>query len=126
MAPTKETALEAYKTFINTFEAKYPKACQCLSKDKDVLFTFYDFPAAHWQHIRSTNPIESTFATVRHRTRQTKGCGSRMATLTMVFKLSSEAEKGWRKLRGHELVEKVLRGVRFINGEMEKSIDVVA
>lgn len=126
MAPTKQKALEAYKTFIDTFEAKYPKACQCLEKDKEALFAFYDFPASHWQHIRTTNPIESTFATIRHRTRQTKGCGSRMATLTMVFKLLSEAERGWRKLRGHELVEKVLNGVKFINGQMEKNVEVVA
>ena len=74
-------------------EAKYPKACERLSKDKDALFTFYDFPAHHWRHLRTTNPIESTFGTVRHRTRQTKGCGSRKATLMMVYKLASEAEK---------------------------------
>ena len=91
--PVFQDHLKAYDQFIQLYEAKYPKACVCLKKDKERLFTFYDFPAMHWQHIRTTNPIESTFATVRHRTRQTKGCGSRLATLTMVFKLATSAEK---------------------------------
>jgi len=116
MAPTKEEGLKAFNAFIKLYEAKYPKACECLKKDKDRLFTFYDFPAEHWQHIRTTNPIESTFATVRHRTRQTKGCGSRIATLTMVFKLALSAQKHWRKLRGHQLMSKVVKGVRFKDG----------
>ena len=103
MSPRKIDGLKAYETFLGTYEAKYPKACQCLKKDKEQLFTFYDFPGMHWQHIRTTNPIESTFATIRHRTRQTKGCGSRKATLAMVYKLAKEAEKQWRKLRGYEL-----------------------
>ncbi len=101
------------------YEEKYPKACACLRKDKEVLFTFYDFPAAHWKHLRTTNPIESTFATVRHRTRQTKGCGSRQTTLMMVYKLAREAEKRWRRLNGHQLIVKVLRGVRFVDGEAQ-------
>ena len=116
MAPTKADALGAYAEFLALYGAKYPKACQCLTKDEDVLFTFYDFPAEHWRHIRTTNPIESTFATVRHRSRQTKGCGSRAATLGMVFNLAREAEKSWRKLNGYELIEKVIRGVRFADG----------
>ena len=116
MAPTKAGALEAYGEFLALYGAKYPKACQCLQKDEDVLFTFYDFPAEHWRHIRTTNPIESTFATVRHRSRQTKGCGSRAATLAMIFKLAREAERSWRKLNGYELVAKVIRGVRFEDG----------
>jgi putative transposase len=120
MASTKESAFKAFDAFQGLYEAKYPKACECLRKDKDVLFTFYDFPAAHWQHIRTTNPIESTFATVRHRTRQTKGCGSRLATLTMVFKLAKSAEKHWRKLRGYQLIEQVIKGVRFKDGEEAK------
>ena len=120
MAPTKATALEAYGEFLALYGAKYPKACRCLEKDRDVLFTFYDFPAEHWRHIRTTNPIESTFATVRHRSRQTKGCGSRSATLAMVFKLSREAEKSWRKLNGYELIDKVIRGVRFQDGVEKK------
>ena len=98
MAETKAQAMAAYDEFINLYQAKYPAACACLEKDKNVLFTFYDFPAEHWIHLRTTNPIESTFATVRHRTRQTKGCGSRTATLMMVFKLATEAEKHWRRL----------------------------
>jgi transposase-like protein len=116
MAESKKDALEAFDEFMALYEAKYPKACECLKKDKDVLFTFYDFPAEHWVHIRTTNPIESTFATVRHRSRQTKGCGSRTATLTMVFKLAREAEKRWRKINGYELIDKVIRGVVFKDG----------
>lgn len=81
------------------------------------MFNFYDFPAEHWQHIRTTNPIESTFATVRHRNRQTKGCGSRMATLTMIYKLGTMAEKGWRRLEGSKLLSKIVAGVRFKDGE---------
>ncbi len=116
LSSTKKEALEAYDDFLALFEDKYPKACQCLRKDKAVLFTFYDFPAAHWQHLRTTNPIESTFATVRHRTRQTKGCGSRTATLSLVYKLGREAEKKWRRLRGYHLVIKVMNGIPFENG----------
>jgi putative transposase len=121
MAATKEEALHAYDEFLYLYEAKFPKACECLKKDKDVLFTFYDFPAEHWIHLRTTNPIESTFATVRHRTRRTKGCGSRTATLMMVFKLAREAEKHWRKLNRHELVLKVVQGVQFVDGIMKEA-----
>lgn len=117
IAPTKEKGLQAFNRFMSLYEAKYPKACECLQKDKDKLFTFYEFPAMHWQHIRTTNPIESTFATVRHRTNQTKGCGSRQATLSMVFQLAKEAEKRWKKLKGHELIQKVISGVIFKDGE---------
>ena len=116
MASTKKAALEAYDQFMALYQAKYPKACACLAKDKEVLFTFYDFPAEHWIHIRTTNPIESTFGTVRHRTRQTKGPGCRTAGLTMVFKLAREAEKHWRRINAHHLVPKVMRGVTFENG----------
>ncbi len=110
MAETKKAALEAYDEFFTLYEAKYPKACACLKKDKETLLTFYDFPAEHWRHIRTTNPIESTFATVRHRTRQTKGCGSRKATLSMVYKLGLEAEKGWRRLNGYRQLDKLVSG----------------
>lgn len=120
LASTKEEALEAYEAFFELYEAKYPKPCACLAKDKDVLFTFYDFPAEHWRHIRSTNPIESTFATVRHRTRQTKGCGSRKATLSMVFKLSREAEKRWRRINGHQRLAQVIQGIRFVDREAKQ------
>jgi len=120
-SPTKKDALEAYDDFLALFEDKFPKACNCLRKDKAVLFTFYDFPAAHWQHLRTTNPIESTFATVRHRTRQTKGCGSRTATLSLVYKLGREAEKKWRRLRGYHLVIKVMNGTQFKDGVETKT-----
>ena len=115
-AATKEEALKVYGDFLKLYAAKCPKACACLEKDKEGLFTFYDFPAEHWIHLRTTNPIESTFATVRHRHRQTKGNGSRTATLTMVHKLAMEAERHWRKLNGYELIAKLVRGVRFQDG----------
>ena len=126
MAPTKEVGLTTFAEFIKLYEAKYPKACACLQRDKEQLFTFYDFPAEHWVHIRTTNPIESTFATVRHRTRQTKGCGSRVATMSMVFKLVTSAQRGWRKLRGYKLIDKVIRGVKFRNGEEVAAQEKVA
>ena len=121
MADTKEDALSTYGRFFELYEAKFPKACASLRKDEDVLFTFYDFPADHWIHIRTTNPIESTFATVRHRSKRTKGCGSRTATLTMVFKLTEVAEKHWRRLNKPKLVLKVIEGVKFVDGVMEEA-----
>jgi transposase-like protein len=120
MSPTKEKGLKAMNRFISLYEAKYPKACECLKKDEKQLFSFYDYPAEHWQHIRTTNPIESTFATIRHRSRQTKGCGSRKATLAMVFKLSMSAETHWRKLKGSKLIIKLLQGTLFKDGEEVK------
>lgn len=119
MAETRKEANGALDLFITTFEAKYPKAVECLIKDRDVLLRFYDFPAEHWVHLRTTNPIESTFATVRLRTKRTKGCGSRTACLTMVFKLTQCAEKRWRRLNGKELIPEVIRGVKFIDGVKE-------
>ena len=116
LSPGRAKALKAYEEFLRLYGAKYPKACECLSKDKDVLFTFYDFPAEHWGHLRTTNPIESTFAAVRHRTRQTKGCGSRQATLSMVFQLVRVAEKKWRRLNGSQLLARVIEGVKFVDG----------
>ena len=120
-APTKEKALAAYDHFVNSWEEKYPKAVECLRQDKVELFAFYDFPAAHWIHIRTTNPIESTYATVRLRTKKTKGCGSRQATLTMVFKLALEAEKTWRRLTGHKQIALVMAGRRFVDGELQQA-----
>ena len=117
LAPTRKAALAAYDQFISSYQAKYPKATECLEKDKEWLFSFYNFPAQHWPHLRTTNPIESTFATVRLRTHRTKGCGSRIATLTMVFKLCIEAQKHWRRLNGSELIPKVVTGVKFVDGE---------
>ena len=111
MADTEEKAQNAYKHFISVYEAKYPKATECLKKDQDDLFQFYSFPGIHWIHIRTTNPIESTFATVRLRTKRTKGCGSRIATLTMAWKLCCEAEKTWKKMKGYKLIPKVIQGV---------------
>ena len=120
-APTKAKALAAYEHFVTSWEEKYPKAVECLRQDKEELFAFYDFPAAHWVHIRTTNPIESTYATVRLRTKKTKGCGSRTATLTMVFKLALEAEKTWKRLRGHRKIELVMQGRRFVDGELQEA-----
>ena len=94
---------------------------ECLTKDRDVLLTFYDFPAEHWAHLRTTNPIESTFATVRLRTDKTKGCGSRMACLTMVFKLTQSAEKHWRALNGSALLSDVIARIPFVDGVKEEA-----
>jgi len=121
LAPTKESALKAFEAFLALYELKYPKACECLRKDKDELLTFYDFPAAHWPHLRTSNPIESTFATVRLRTERTKGCGSRTATLTMVWQLARAAQKGWRRLNGSAFLVKVIEGVIFVDGEEKKA-----
>jgi transposase-like protein len=116
MAETKAEANQAFDLFVETYQAKYPKATECLAKDRDVLLTFYDFPAEHWVHIRTTNPIESTFATVRLRSAKTKGCGSRIACLTMVFKLTQSAEASWRSLNGSNLLPDVIQGTRFVDG----------
>lgn len=119
MAETRVAADNAFDLFVETFRAKYPKAVDCLKKDRDQLLTFYQFPADHWMHIRTTNPIESTFATVRLRTAKTKGSGSRTACLMMVFKLTQSAEKNWRALNGSESIPDVIAGVRFVDGEKE-------
>lgn len=126
LSPTREQALVAYNSFFFVYEKKFPQACECLKKDKETLFAFYDFPAEHWIHLRSTNPIESTFATVRHRTTKTKGCGTRLATLTMVFKLAKEAEKTWKKIKGYAIIPRVLKGARFIDGEPVEEAEQVA
>jgi len=116
MAATREEAYEAFDRFLNRFSAKYPKAAECLEKDKEELLAFYDFPAQHWVHIRTTNPIESTFATVRLRTAKTRSCVSRQTILSMVFKLVQSAEKRWRRLRGYRQLSAVLQGIKFVNG----------
>jgi transposase-like protein len=116
MADTHEHANQAFDLFLETYEAKYPKACECLQKDRDELLTFYDFPAEHWKHLRTTNPIESTFATVRLRTKKTKGSGSRVACLTMVYKLMQSAQKKWRLLNGSDILTDVIQGIKFIDG----------
>lgn len=117
MSPTREDAHTAFDEFIELYQAKYPAAVECLKKDRDVLLAFYDFPAEHWMHLRTTNPIESTFATVRLRHRRTKGNGSRIACLAMVFKLCESAARTWRALNGAKLLPDVIAGVKFINGE---------
>lgn len=116
MAESRVEANRAFDLFVNTYEAKYTKATECLSKDRGELLAFYDFPAEHWLHIRTTNPIESTFATVRLRHRKTKGSGSRIACLTMVFKLMQSAEKKWRLLNGAAFLPDVILGIRFLDG----------
>jgi putative transposase len=116
MAATRDEAIKAFDSFVETYEAKYPKATQCLAKDRDELLAFYDFPAEHWQHLRTTNPIESTFATVRLRHRRTKGSGTRVACLSMVFKLSQAAQQHWRRLNGSALVRDIINGVTFKDG----------
>lgn len=116
MASTRKAAGEAFDLFLKTFSGKYPAATACLDKDRDALLAFYDFPAEHWIHLRTSNPIESTFASVRLRTAKTKGCGSRMACLSMVFKLTLSAQKRWRALNGSKLLADVITGVVFEDG----------
>jgi len=116
MAATREEARRAFDGFLRTYRDKYPKATECLEKDRNELLAFYDFPAAHWQHIRTTNPIESTFATVRLRTRKTRGCVSRQTILALVFQLGQSAQKRWRRLRGFKHLADVMDGVKFENG----------
>lgn len=125
-AEGRAAAEQAVDHFLLSYEAKYPKATECLRKDRDVLLTFYDFPAEHWQHIRTTNPIESTFSTVRLRTNKTRGCVSRAGMLTMVFKLTKTAEQKWRKLKGHERLAQVVKGVKFKDGLQEEAHKVAA
>ena len=116
MAPTRPDAVKAFDFFLEAYSAKYPKAADCLEKDRDELLAFYDFPAEHWQHIRTTNPVESTFATVRLRTDKIRGCGSRDTILSMVFKLCQAAEKKWRRLNGSQFIADVISGIEFKDG----------
>ena len=116
MAETKADAEAAFDFFVEAYGAKYDKAVECLTRDRDRLLTFYDFPAEHWKHIRSTNPIESTFATVRLRTAKTKSCLSRKTALAMVFKLMLSARKKWRRLDGSDHLAQVIQGVTFKDG----------
>ena len=116
MAETKRDALVAFDAFLETWGVKYDKAVACLTKDRDALLAFYDFPAEHWKHLRTTNPIESSFATVRHRTARSEGCLSNKTALAMIFKLAEGAEKSWRRLDGHNQLPKVILGVKFSDG----------
>jgi putative transposase len=121
MAETKAAAELAFDAFIESYALKYAKAADCLNQDRDALLAFYDFPAEHWKHLRTTNPIESTFATVRHRTIRSKGCLSNRTALAMVFKLLEGAQKSWRRLDGHNQLPKLVLGVTFNDG-----IEVIA
>jgi putative transposase len=116
MAPDRQRAEMAFDLFIATYEAKYPKAAECLAQDREELLAFYDFPAEHWGHIRTTNPIESTFATVRLRTNKTRGCLSRTTMLAMVFKLWQSAAKRWHRLRAAHYLPEVMNGMAFKDG----------
>lgn len=122
MAEDREAANQAFDLFLQTYSAKYPKATACLEKDRSELLAFYDFPAEHWVHLRTTNPIESTFGTVRLRTTKTRNCLTRRTMLAMVFKLCQAAQANWRRLQGYKLVADVLRDVRFIDGVREDRI----
>jgi putative transposase len=116
MAGTKKDALVAFDAFVEIYDIKYEKAVECLTKDRDALLAFYDFPAEHWKHLRTSNPVESTFATVRHRTVRSKGCLSNETALAMIFKLAQAAEKHWRRLDGQNQLPKVILGVCFTDG----------
>lgn len=116
-AATRDEAESAFEKFERMYEPKYPKAVRCLQKDRDELMAFYDFPAQHWQSLRTTNPIESTFGTIRHRTKRSKGCLSRDGMLHMIYKLGECAEKNWRKQRGFNYLAKVVQGIKFRDGE---------
>ncbi len=120
-AETKADAETALDHFLEKYDAKYQKACDCLRKDRDQLLAFYDFPAEHWAHLRTTNPIESTFATIRLRHRKTKGNGTRRASLAMMFKLAQSASKKWRRLRSHEKITLVIEGRSFQDGIVQES-----
>jgi transposase-like protein len=122
MADGKEEAEQNFDAFIQTYEAKYPKAVECLRKDRDALLSFYDFPAEHWRHIRTTNPIESTFATVRLRTAKVRSCFSSITVLSMAFQLCRCAQKRWIKLHHPERLAEVIKGVKFVDGIIEKRI----
>src|SRR3954468_10773610 len=111
MAETSKDAQAAFDAFIAAYQLKYDKAAACLAKDRHALLAFYDFPAEHWKHLRTSNPIESTFATVRHRTIRAKGCLSNKTALAMVFKLVDAAQKSWRRLDGHNQLPKLIQGV---------------
>jgi putative transposase len=115
-APTRAAAEAAIEVFADKYGAKYEKAVSCLTKDREALLAFFDFPAEHWDHLRTSNPIESVFATVRHRTVRTKGALSAKTAKLMVFKLVNAAAKTWRRLKGENQLPKVIRGVKFQNG----------
>ena len=125
-AESRADAEKAFDLFVETYEVKYPKAAQCLQKDHEELLAFYDFPAQHWLSIRTSNPIESTFGTIRHRTKRSKGCLTRDGMLHMMFKLGQCAQKKWNRLRGFDYLAKVVTGIKFKDGVEVKAVDQVA
>lgn len=125
-AENRADAEKAFDLFIETYEPKYPKATKCLQKDHEELLAFYDFPAQHWQSIRTSNPIESTFGTIRHRTKRSKSCLTRDGMLHMMFKLGQCAEKKWKKLRGFDFLAKVISGIKFKDGIEVTAVDQAA
>ena len=118
-AETRQAANQAFDDFLEKYGAKFEGACECLKKDREVLLAFYDFPAEHWKHLRTTNPIESTFATIRLRHRKTKGSGTRRTSLAMMFKLAQSAQKRWKRLNGHEQIIHLLQGKQFVDGVLQ-------
>ncbi len=123
MAESREDANKAFALFLDKYEKKYSYATEYLEKDRYELLAFYDFPAEHWKHIRTTNSIENTFATVRHRTKRSKGCWSRETAFVMVFKLLKDAEITWRKLNGKNQLSKIILGAKF-SDELEMLLDI--
>ena len=116
MAETRAAAERAFDDWIERYEDKYPKATACLARDREELLAFYDFPAVHWTHLRTTNVIKSAFATIRHRSSRAKGCVTRRTMLSMIYKMGMSAEKSWRRLRGFRQLGKVIEGVKFNDG----------
>ena len=123
MAATRAEAYSAFDQFVSTYSPKYPKATDCLQKDRHALLAFYDFPADHWVHLRTTNPIESTFATIRHRTKQVKGAFSQQTLMAMMFKLAIAAEQSFRRIKGFDWLADVIRGVPFVDGVRKQDQD---
>ena len=121
-ADSRMAAEKAFDRFVATYQDKYPKAAECLAKDREELLAFYDFPAAHWQHIRTTHPIESTSATIRLRTRKTRNCVSAKTGLSLMHQLAMSAQKRWRRLRGFRQLADIVAGVKFIDGIDERKI----
>ena len=119
LSETRENAFKAFDNFLEKYQAKFEGACECLKNDREELMAFYDFPAEHWKHLRTTNPIESTFATIRLRHRRTKGSGTRQASLTMMFKLGQAAQKRWKRLNGHEQIVLLFQGRKFVDGILQ-------
>jgi len=122
MADNKNEAENNFDAFIETYSGKYPKATKCLEKDREALLSFYDFPAEHWRHIRTTNPMESTFSTVRLITAKVRGCFSSLTVSTIAFQLFRSVQKRWIRLHHPERLAEIIRGINFVDGIIEKRI----